>query len=226
MNLAIFDLDHTLINCDSDSEWPKYLMRKGWVDQAFVDRKNNQFYRDYCNGCLDIDEFLAFQLAPLSRFSRAELDAMHAEFMRDFIAPHISPRAQQQVRQHAAAGDELLLISATNEFIITPIAHAFGIEHIIGVALETDAQGRYTGRYVGTPSFKEGKVTRLQQWLAARGQRLGDFEQVYFYSDSHNDLPLLRLVNRPVAVNPDARLLAEAQQQGWPVLDFAGGQAA
>lgn len=225
MNLAIFDLDHTLINCDSDSEWPKYLMQKGVVDQAFVDKKNNKYYQDYLKGCLDIDDFLAFQLAPLTHFSRTELDAMHGEFMRDFIVPHMSAPAQACVARHAAAGDELLLISATNEFIITPIAHAFGIRNVIGIALETDGQGRYTGRYIGTPSFKEGKITRLREWLAERNQCLAHFDKVYFYSDSHNDLPLLRQVNTPVAVNPDAILLAEARQNGWPVYDWAGTAA-
>lgn len=220
MNLAIFDLDHTLINCDSDNEWPKYLMQKGLVDKAFVDMKNNKFYQDYLNGCLDIDEFLQFQLAPLARFSRTELDSMHSEYMRDFIVPHISNMAKMLVQGHRDAGDEMLLLSATNEFIIAPIAKTFGIQNIIGVQLETDAAGNYTGRYVGTPSFKEGKVIRLQQWLAQRGQQLSDFTKVYFYSDSHNDLPLLQLVTDPVAVNPDEKLAQYAHRHGWPILNF------
>lgn len=220
MNLAMFDLDHTLINCDSDNEWPKYLMAKGVVNKTFVDTKNNKFYQDYLHGCLDINEFLAFQLAPLSRFSRAELDRMHAEFMRDYIVPHISDKARQLVQQHRSAGDELLLISATNEFIITPIAHLFGIDNIIGVTLETDASGNYTGRYVGVPSFKEGKITRLHQWLSAQNKNLSDYRNTYFYSDSHNDLPLLQRTNHPAAVNPDDILRAHAQQNGWPILDL------
>lgn len=220
MNLAIFDLDHTLINCDSDNEWPKYLMQKGLVDKSFVDMKNDKFYQDYLNGCLDIDEFLRFQLAPLARFSRAELDEMHNEYMRDFIVPHISTMAKMLVQGHRDAGDEMLLLSATNEFIIAPIAKAFGIQNIIGVQLETDADGNYTGHYTGTPSFKEGKVTRLQQWLAQRGQQLEDFTKVYFYSDSHNDLPLLNLVTDPVAVNPDEKLVQYAHRHGWPILNF------
>lgn len=218
MNLAMFDLDHTLISCDSDNEWPKYLMQKGVVDKTFVDTKNNKFYQDYLQGCLNMDEFLQFQLAPLSRFSRAELDQMHNEFMRDYIIPSISDQARQLVQSHRDAGDELLLISATNEFIITPIAHTFGISNIIGVMLETDASGNYTGRYIGIPSFQEGKITRLRQWLAQQGRQLADYDQVYFYSDSHNDLPLLKLVNHPVAVNPDDTLLAQAHANGWPVL--------
>ena len=220
MNLAIFDLDHTLINCDSDTEWPRYLMQKGVVDQAFVDKKNDKFYQDYLNGCLDIDEFLAFQLEPLSRFSRQELDGMHREFMQGFILPHISPMARMLVQSHHNAGDELLMISATNEFIITPIAQEFSITEIIGVSLETDAEGNFTGRYTGTPSFKEGKITRLNQWLAARGESLADYGKTYFYSDSRNDLPLLELASDPVAVNPDPVITEIASQRGWPVLNF------
>ncbi|WP_239423213.1 HAD family hydrolase [Snodgrassella communis] len=220
MNLAIFDLDNTLINCDSDNEWPKYLLQKGLVDKSFVDMKNDKFYQDYLNGCLDIDEFLQFQLAPLARFSRAELDEMHTEYMRDFIVPHISTMAKMLVQGHHDAGDEMLLLSATNEFIIAPIAKTFGIQNIIGVQLETDTAGNYTGRYIGTPSFKEGKVTRLQQWLVQRGQQLSDFAKVYFYSDSHNDLPLLKEVTDPVAVNPDEKLAQYALRHGWPILNF------
>lgn len=217
MSLAIFDLDHTLIGCDSDSQWPEYMMKKGLVDSSSVEKKQ-RFYQDYLNGCLNIDKFLAFQLEPLSHFSRAELDAMHGEFMRDFIVPHIGSMARTLVQSHRDAGHELLLISATNEFIITPIAQVFGIDNVIGVALQTDAAGNYTGRHVGTPSFQKGKVVRLHEWLRERGQEMADFDKVYFYSDSHNDLPLLELVNEPAAVNPDAVLRAHALQKGWPIL--------
>lgn len=220
MNLAIFDLDRTLINCDSDNEWPKYLLKKGLIDQSFVDFERNKYYQDYINGCLNIDEFLKFQLAPLGRFSRAELDKMHNEYLHEFILPHITMMAKMLVQSHRDAGDELLLLSATNEFIITPIAHVFGIENVIGVQLETDSNGNYTGAYVGTPSFKEGKVTRLHQWLQSRGLTMSSYEKIYFYSDSHNDLPLLKEVSDPVAVNPDDKLNSYAQQHGWPVLNF------
>lgn len=220
MNLAIFDLDHTLINCDSDNEWPQYLMQKGVVDENFVRTKNDKFYQDYLNGCLDIDEFLAFQLEPLSRFERAALDEMHREFMRDFILPNISQAARDLVAQHRKAGDILLMISATNEFIITPIAHELGIHEIIGVRLAVDAYGNYTGGYIGTPSFKEGKIIRLNQWLDQRGQTLADYEKTYFYSDSRNDLPLLETVSHPVAVHPDATLREVAQARGWPILNL------
>ena len=219
-NLAIFDLDHTLINADSDNTWPQYLMQKGVVDAEFVRMKNDKFYQDYLNGCLDIDEFLQFQLAPLTRFSMEELADMHREFTQAFILPHISPMAKMLVQSHRQAGDELLVISSTNEFIITPICHLFGLENIIGTQLEIGADGRSTGGYIRTPSLKEGKITRLNEWLAARGETLQSYGKSYFYSDSKNDLPLLRHVSDPVAVNPDEVLLQEATEKGWPVLNF------
>ena len=219
-NLAVFDLDNTLINTDSDHAWPQYLIKKGLVDAEETERQNEKFYRDYQAGCLDIDAFLKFHLAPLARFSREELDEMHREFTAEFIAPHISDMARMLVEGHRAAGDELLVISSTNEFIITPICKIFGIDNVIGTQLETDADGNYTGNYTGIPSLKEGKITRLHQWLAARGKDLGDYGKVYFYSDSKNDLPLLRAVDEPVAANPDAELLREALEKGWPVLNF------
>ncbi|MDO5639435.1 MAG: HAD family hydrolase [Neisseria sp.] len=219
-NLAIFDLDNTLINTDSDHSWPQYLMKKGVVDVEYTRAQNDKFYQDYCNGCLDIDEFLAFHLEPLSRFSMAELAEMHQEFTAEFIAPHISPMAKMLVQSHRDAGDELLVISSTNEFIISPICHLFGITNIIGTQLEIGADGRYTGGYIGTPSLKEGKITRLNQWLAARGESIASYGKTYFYSDSKNDLPLLRHVSDPVAVNPDEELFKEATEKGWPVLNF------
>ncbi|UOO80868.1 HAD-IB family hydrolase [Uruburuella testudinis] len=219
-NLAIFDLDNTLINTDSDHAWPQYLIKKGVVDAEYTRTQNDKFYQDYCNGCLNIDEFLAFHLAPLSRFSMDELAEMHREFTREFILPHISPMAKMLVQGHRDAGDELLVISSTNEFIITPICRLFGIENIIGTQLEISADGRYTGRHIGTPSLKEGKITRLNQWLEARGETIAGYGKTYFYSDSQNDLPLLRIVSDPVAVNPDEALLKEAAEKGWPVLNF------
>ena len=219
MNLAIFDLDHTLINCDSSSEWSNFLHEKGIFSDADMQR-HQAFDQDYRKGCLDLDAYLAFVLRPLAEYSRAELDEMHREFSAQYIEPHITPMAQMLVQSHRDAGDELLVISSTNEFIITPICRLFGIENVIGTQLETDGEGRYTGRYTGTPSLKEGKITRLHQWLAARGESLADYGKTYFYSDSKNDLPLLRLVSEPVAVNPDAELLLEAREKGWPVLNF------
>lgn len=219
-NLAIFDLDNTLINTDSDHSWPQYLMKKGVVDVEFVRTQNDKFYQDYQNGCLNIDEFLQFHLEPLTHFDMDELAAMHREFTQEFILPHIGPMAKMLVQSHRQAGDELLVISSTNEFIITPICQLFGIDNIIGTQLEIGENGRYTGGYIGTPSLKEGKITRLHQWLAARGETLKNYGKTYFYSDSKNDLPLLRYVSDPVAVNPDEVLLKEATEKGWPVLNF------
>ena len=218
MNLAIFDLDHTLIASDSDNEWPKYLMHKGIVDADFVAKKNDYFYQQYLQGQLNVDEFLEFQLEPLTRFSMDELAAMHQEFMRDFIRPTITEVARGLVTQHQQAGDDLLLISATNEFIITPIAHEFGITEVIGVSLEIGADGRYTGEYVVVPSYQAGKITRLEQWLHAQGKTRADYDKIYFYSDSRNDMPLLQDVSNPVAVNPDDILLAHAREHGWPIV--------
>ena len=219
-NLAIFDLDNTLINIDSGHAWSAFLIKKIPDDAAQTKAQNEKFYRDYQNGCLDIDAFLKFHLAPLARYSKEELAEFHREFMAEYIIPHISPMQRMLVQSHQMAGDETLVISSTNEFIITPICHLFGITNIIGTQLETGTDGRYTGNYIGTPSFREGKITRLNQWLAERGETLESYGKTYFYSDSKNDLPLLSLVNEPVAVNPDAELEQEAKEKGWPVLNF------
>lgn len=218
MNLAIFDLDHTLINCDSDSEWYRFQLDKGLIGAEAAGR-HRRFYQDYADGCLDMEAYLEFNLKQLARFSRTELNAMHQEYMQ-LILPKIMPMARLLVNSHRDAGDTLLLISATNEFIIKPIAFEFGIENVIGICLATDTEGNYTGGYIGTPSFQEGKITRLQQWLSARGATLADYEKTYFYSDSHNDLPLLEQVSHSVAVNPDAVLAEVAAKHGWPVLNF------
>ena len=219
-NLAIFDLDNTLINIDSGHAWSAFLIKKMPDDAAQTEAQNEKFYRNYQNGCLDIDTFCKFHLAPLARYSKEELAEFHREFMAEYIIPHISPMQRMLVQSHQMAGDETLVISSTNEFIITPICHLFGITNIIGTQLETGTDGRYTGNYIGTPSFREGKITRLNQWLAERGETLESYGKTYFYSDSKNDLPLLSLVNEPVAVNPDAELEQEAKEKGWPVLNF------
>lgn len=220
MNLAIFDLDHTLILGDSDVEWPRFLMQKNLLDKAFYDKRNDYFYQQYKEGCLNIDEFLEFQLAPLARFSRQELDVLHEEYLQQHILPIIPDEARSLVQSHFDAGDEVLVITATNHFITAPIVAEFGIKHLIAVELETEVDGRYTGAYRGIPSFKEGKVTRLHAWLAKRNQTLIDFEKTYFYSDSRNDLPLLELVTNPVAVNADDFLRTHAKEKGWDILDF------
>ena len=214
-NLALFDLDNTLLAGDSDYNWSLFLIKQGLLDEKTHHERNEQFYLDYKNGNLDIYKFLAFQLKPLSEHSVADLNALHAKYMDTVIRPMMTKKAQDLVNQHKAQGDLCLVITATNSFVTKPIAQAYGIAHLIGTDPEM-VNGAYTGGVAGVPSFQEGKVTRLKLWLAERGQELADFEQSYFYSDSHNDLPLMKLVTHPVAVDADAKLTAYAQQHGWP----------
>ena len=214
-NLALFDLDNTLLAGDSDYNWSLFLIKQGLLDEKTHHERNEQFYLDYKNGNLDIYKFLAFQLKPLSEHSMADLNALHAKYMDSVIRPMMTQKAQDLVNQHKAQGDLCLVITATNSFVTKPIAQAYGIAHLIGTDPEM-VNGAYTGGVCGVPSFQEGKVVRLNQWLAERGEVLGDFEQSYFYSDSHNDLPLMKLVTHPVAVDADAKLTDYAQQHGWP----------
>ena len=213
-NLALFDLDNTLLAGDSDYNWSLFLINQGLLDAKTHQERNEQFYLDYKNGHLDIYKFLEFQLKPLSQHTVAFLDALHLKFMDQVIRPMMTKKAQNLVDKHKAQGDLCLIITATNSFVTKPIANAYGIEHLIGTDPEM-LDGQYTGGVTGVPSFQEGKVTRINQWLAARGQTLSSFETSYFYSDSHNDLPLMKLVTNPVAVDADATLTEYAQQQGW-----------
>jgi HAD superfamily hydrolase (TIGR01490 family) len=192
-----------------------FLIKQGLLDEKTHHERNEQFYLDYKNGNLDIYKFLAFQLKPLSEHSMADLNALHAKYMDSVIRPMMTQKAQDLVNQHKAQGDLCLVITATNSFVTKPIAQAYGIAHLIGTDPEM-VNGAYTGGVAGVPSFQEGKVTRLKLWLAERGQELADFERSYFYSDSHNDLPLMKLVTHPVAVDADAKLTDYAQQHGWP----------
>ncbi|MFM1880107.1 MAG: hypothetical protein RLZZ344_341 [Pseudomonadota bacterium] len=217
-HLALFDLDHTLLPIDSDVAWAEELVRRGVVDAQWHRHRNDYFFAQYKAGTLDIDEFLAFQLGPLGAHPRATLEQWRAEFVSDQILPQIQPAARDLVEQHQASGALCAIVTATNEFITTPIAALFGVPHLIATLVETDAQGEFTGRPRGLPSFREGKVTRVQQWLAEMGLGLESFVTSHFYSDSLNDLPLLAQVSHPVAVNPDPRLAAHAADQGWPVL--------
>jgi len=219
VNLAIFDLDNTLLAGDSDYQWGEFLIEIGVLNRAEHQAVNDGFYADYKAGKLDIMAFLAFQLRPLHQHPRQQLDAWHARFMQEKIRPMMTQKSRDLVQAHRQQGDELLIITATNSFVTKPIATAFGIDALIGTDPE-QVDGEFTGRVAGVPSFKEGKVTRLHDWLQQRGQRLEDFDKVFFYSDSHNDLPLLNLVNHPVAVNPDAILLQQAQQLGWPIISL------
>ncbi len=213
-NLALFDLDNTLLAGDSDYNWSLFLISEGLLDAKTHFERNEQFYADYKNGCLDIVAFLKFQLQPLSQHPKKFLDELHLKYMQKVIKPMMTVKAQDLIDKHKAAGDLCVVITATNSFVTKPIATAYGIEHLIGSDPEI-VNGEYTGGVTGVPSYKEGKVTRINLWLAERGKKLSDFEKSYFYSDSHNDLPLMKLVTNPVAVDADEILTAYAQEQAW-----------
>ena len=217
MNLALFDLDNTLLSGDSDFEWAQFLIGKGVVDREIQEAKNIEFYEQYKAGTLDIQAFLAFQLAPLTRHPRAELDAWHAEYLERHIRPLIGEPARALVRKHQDDGDLCALVTATNSFVTGPIAREFGVAHLIATVPEWE-DGRFTGRARGTPSFREGKILRTEAWLESLGLCWGSFEKSYFYSDSLNDLPLLSTVDTPVAVDPDETLRAHASEMGWKII--------
>ena len=219
MNLALFDLDHTLIPGDSDYEWGQFLVRRGIVDPVEYKRRNDVFYAQYNDGTLDILAFLEFAFTPLRSHPRARLDAWHREFMAEVVAPLIRPEALALVRAHQDAGDLCAIVTATNSFVTRPIAQAFGIGHLVATEPETDG-GEFTGRVSGVPCFKEGKITRTEAWLESLGKRLEDFGCSSFYSDSANDIPLLERVTRPVAANPSERLRAHAHAHGWDIIDL------
>ena len=195
------------------------LIEIGVLDGAEHTAINEQFYADYKAGKLDIYAFLAFQLKPLSQYPRAQLDAWHAQYMQQKIMPMMTQSSRNLVEKHRANGDLLLIITATNSFVTAPIAQAFGIDHLIGTTPE-EINGEFTGGVSGTPSFQQGKITRLNEWLSARGQTLKEFETTWFYSDSHNDLPLMQMVDKPVAVNADPTLKAYAEAHGWPMMSL------
>ena len=218
-NLALFDLDNTLLVGDSDYNWSLFLINEGLLDAQSHHERNEQFYLDYKNGNLDIFKFLEFQLKPLSQHPKKFLDALHLKYMDKVIRPMMTQKAQDLVNEHQAAGDLCIVITATNSFVTKPIATAYGIEHLIGTDPEM-LNGEYTGGVIGVPSFQEGKVTRIKQWLEARGQQLSDYKTSYFYSDSHNDLPLMKLVTNPVPVDADETLRLFAKQQGWPLISL------
>jgi len=216
VSLAIFDLDNTLIGGDSDYLWGEFLCERGLVDSTGFAADNARFYADYQAGSLDIDAYLRFALAPLRGRPAAQLAAWHRDFMASKIAPIVLPAAEKLIEHHRDRGDALLIITATNAFITRPIAERLGIAELIASEGET-VDGIYTGEPAGVPSYQEGKVVRLRQWLAGRDIGL---DGAWFYSDSHNDLPLLQLVDNPVAVDPDATLRAFAESAGWPVISL------
>ncbi len=216
MKLVLFDLDNTLLAGDSDYEWGQFLIETGVLDRSEYESRNKGFYDQYKAGTLDIMEFLAFALGPLASHPRETLDAWHAGFMQRKIEPMMREPARSLVARHAA--DLRAVVTATNSFVTTPIARAFGIEHLVATEPEQDEHGRFTGRVAGIPCFREGKVSRVQAWLAGLDHESSDFDERWFFSDSANDLPLLEWATHPVAVDPDDRLRAVATQRGWPIL--------
>lgn len=211
MRLAIFDLDNTLIAGDSDHGWGEFLVQKGCVDPELFKQANDRFYEQYKDGTLDIKEYLEFSLRPLTENTTDRLIALHKEFMAQVIEPIMLPKAEALLKQHRDQGDYLLIITATNGFVTRPIAQRLGVDDIITTDPEM-IDGQYTGRFIGIPSFQQGKVQRLTEWLADKQMTLDD---AYFYSDSINDLPLLEQVPNPVAVDADERLTVIAQTRGW-----------
>ncbi len=216
MPLALFDLDNTLLAGDSDYLWGCFLASKGLVDKHIYEEANLRFYEDYKQGTLDIHEFLSFALTPLAENDADDLRAMHEEFMEEHIKPIMNPAGKDKVEEHRSQGDHLVIITATNSFVTGPIASAFGINDLIATEPEM-LNGQYTGKIDGIPCFQEGKITKLNRWLENSGMNL---EGSYFYSDSHNDLPLLEQVSFPVVVDPDEILEKVARERGWPIQTF------
>lgn len=222
MHLALFDLDNTLLAGDSDFEWGQFLVDKGLVDRNAQEARNLRFYEAYKAGTLDIAEFLAFQLAPLATSPRAMLETYRQEFLAQRIRPIMRASLRERLEEHRAAGDLCALVTATNSFVTGPIAHAFGIAHLVAT-IPACEDGVFTGKPRGVPAFREGKILRVEAWLESLGLWWSNFTESWFYSDSHNDLPLLEKVGHPVAVAPDEVLLGIARARGWEILHFPDG---
>ena len=219
MNLALFDLDNTLLSCDSDYEWGQFLVDRGILSREEYEAENAAFYEQYKAGTLDIHEFLGFALRPLAAHTAPELERWHADFMATRIRPAIGAKARDLVRSHLEASDLCAVVTATNSFVTAPIARELGVPHLVATEPER-RDGRFTGRVSGEPCFRAGKIIRVEAWLAAQGQALDRFPRSTFYSDSHNDIPLLERVTDPVAVDPDPTLAGEANRRGWPVISL------
>lgn len=219
MKLALFDLDNTLLAGDSDFQWAQFLIEQNVLDREVYEARNIEFYEQYKAGTLDIHEFLDFQLKPLSRHPREQLHAWRSSFIQQKIMPLIAPGARELIARHQAEQDLCIIITATNSFVTAPIAQALGIRHLIATEPE-QKNGQFTGRVSGIPCFQAGKITRLEQWLDEQNLTWLSFLQSWFYSDSLNDLPLLRKVTHPVAVDPDATLHEHAQKNGWPIISL------
>ena len=223
MKLALFDLDHTLLPIDSDYAWGVFTSTIGWTDPVDFNRRNDEFFAHYRAGTLDIHDYVRFATAAMRRQGAINSEAAHVHFMLTVVQPAIKPQALALVREHQQAGDEVIIVTATNEFVTRPIAQAFGVRELIAVELERDtaagATGWITGEIRGIPSFRAGKVTRVGQWLASRQLDWADVEST-FYTDSINDLSLMENVTHPVATNPDERLRSIATERGWRILDL------
>ncbi len=222
MNLALFDLDHTLIAGDSDYEWGQFLVDRGVIARDEYEAQNAEYYAQYKAGTLDIHEFLGFALRPLAAHAPEDLERWHADFMATRIRPMIGDKARALVRRHLEAGELCAVVTATNSFVTAPIVRELGVPHLLATEPERIA-GRFTGRVAGIPCFRGGKIERVERWLADLGKRLEDFAESAFYSDSHNDIALLERVTRPVAVDPDAQLAEAARARGWPVISLQSG---
>jgi HAD superfamily hydrolase (TIGR01490 family) len=218
MHLALFDLDNTLLEGDSDHAWAEFLIAIGELDAPTYRARNDEFYGHYRAGTLDIHAYLRFALSTLAGRSADELTRLHARFMHERVEAMIRTPALKVIEQHAQ--DVALIITATNRFVTEPIAKRLGVPDLIACEAEIRPDGTYTGEPIGIPSFRDGKVIRLDAWLAERGQRLDDFERSYFYSDSHNDLALLAAVTDPIVVDPDPKLAAVAHERGWPIISL------
>jgi HAD superfamily hydrolase (TIGR01490 family) len=219
LNLALFDLDNTILAGDSDYNWSRFLIQEGYLDGAIHAEKNEKFYADYKAGTLDIYAFVEFQFKPLARNPRTVLNQLLKKYVEEVIKPMITEKARVLVKRHQEEGDLIIVITATNSFITKPIAELFGIENLIGTDPE-EKEGEFTGKVSGLPSFKEGKVARLEAWLKNKKLSLASFEKSYFYSDSHNDLPLMQKVTHPVAVDSDDVLSEYAKSKGWPQISL------
>jgi HAD superfamily hydrolase (TIGR01490 family) len=218
LKLALFDLDGTLLPGDSDHAFGEFVIRLGWADGDAWRRRNDEFFADYNAGRLDMEAYVRFATGPWRDRDVRELHEAQARFVREFARPALHPAALDLVRRHQEDGDLVAIVTATNEFVTRPIAELFGVRELIATELERDATGRITGAIRGTPAFRDGKIVRVNQWLAQQGFGLGDFASSHFYSDSLNDLPLLERVSHPVATNPSQALQAVAHERGWPVL--------
>jgi HAD superfamily hydrolase (TIGR01490 family) len=220
MNLTLFDLDGTLIPVDSDHAFGRFMVAVGWVDGQAWGARNDEFFAQYNAGTLDLAAYIDFATSAWRSRPLDEALAMRERFMAEVMRPALRPEAVALVEKHRAAGDLIAVVTATNAFVTAPIAQAFGVEHLIAVNLQRDVEGRYTGAIDGIPSFREGKIARVENWLRGLGAQWPDFERVHFYSDSTNDLPLLERVSHPVVTNPSPALALIAAQRGWPQIQL------